>query len=893
MKIVFKNVCLYYLLLYMLSFSVSAAPSITAHYLDWSNLPDLPDPLGRAGVFAGVHEDALIIAGGANFPEPIWESEKVWYDDIFVLTKDPTSQTGFQWHSGFKLPRPLAYGASVSTERGVLCIGGNDAGQTYADVFMLSWNPQTKTIDTEPLPSLPSPCAYSAAARIGSVIYVAGGTSGLGLETAMTNFWSLDLSAMDDSEAFHWQALPAWLGDSRAFNLVAAQHNGQTDCIYVMSGRRMSDAEAGQVEFLTDAYEFNPSLYNPAQYEPKSGVYSGSVDPWRRRSDLPQCVMAGTALNVGQSHVFVFGGADGTFWGKANELKDSHPGFPKKVLVYHTITDTWVQSDELPANQVTTVAVRWGSDPVNDPIIIASGEVRPRVRSPKIWSASPVQSRKTFGWIDFCVIGLYLGLMIGVGVFFSFRNKNLDDFFRGGQRVPWFVAGLSIFATMLSSITFIAIPAKAFMTDWVYFLVNMGAVLMAPVVILFFLPFFRKIDATSAYEYLEKRFNRFVRLFASASFILFQIGRMAVVMYLPALALAAITPLTEVQCILVMGILSIIYCTMGGLEAVVWTDTIQTFVLMGGALLSLILIIVRLDGGISSFVATASVDSKFHLVNWDFSTVSFATTALWVVVLGGIGQSLVPYASDMAVVQRYMSVSSIEQARRSIWTNTMAVLPASLLFFGVGTALFVFYKQNPARLDPTFKNDAIFPLFIARELPVGLAGLVVAGVFAAAQSTISTSMNSTATAFVTDFIRPFKFLKTEKGYLRLARIMTFSFGALGIILALLFASSDIKSLWDMFMKILGLLGGSMCGLFCLGIFTTRANGAGAVVGAICGSAGLYWVQEYTQVHLLLYATVGIVFCVVSGYLASFFLPCTSGSIDGLTIHTVNQANAGI
>jgi Na+/proline symporter len=283
-------------------------------------------------------------------------------------------------------------------------------------------------------------------------------------------------------------------------------------------------------------------------------------------------------------------------------------------------------------------------------------------------------------------------------------------------------------------------------------------------------------------------------------------------------------------------------------------------------------------------------EDKFHLVNWDFSATSMATTALWVVVLGGLGQNLVPYSSDMAVVQRYMSVPSYQDARRSIWTNVVAVIPASLLFFGVGTGLFVFYKHYPGELDPTFKNDAIFPLFIARELPTGIAGLVVAGVFAAAQSTISTSMNSTATAFVTDFIRPFRLLKSERGYLRLGRMMTFLFGVLGVVLALLFASSDIKSLWDMFMKILGLLGGAMCGLFCLGIFTTRANGYGAVIGAMCGAAGLYWIQEYTNVHLLLYATVGIIFSVTSGYVASLFFTPTSGAIEGLTIHTIDPKN---
>jgi SSS family transporter len=361
-------------------------------------------------------------------------------------------------------------------------------------------------------------------------------------------------------------------------------------------------------------------------------------------------------------------------------------------------------------------------------------------------------------------------------------------------------------------------------------------------------------------------------------------------MYLPALALAAITPLSEEQCILIMGVLSIVYCTMGGLEAVVWTDTIQSFVLLGGALFSFVLIVTQVDGGLGGFMATATEHNKLHMVNWDFASTSFATTALWVVVLGGLGQNLVPYTSDMAVVQRYMSVPDMARAKRAIWTNAVAILPASLLFFGVGTALFVFYAHNPDKLDPAFKTDAIFPLFIARELPVGIAGLVVAGIFAAAQSTISTSMNSTSAALVTDFVRPLSLVHSERGYLRLARVLTAGMGILGMLLALSFAASDIQSLWDQFMKILGLFGGSMCGLFCLGIFTKRATGPGAIVGALAGAAGLFLVQRYTDVHLLLYALVGITICFVCGYLASWVLPRSQRPIEGLTIHTLERSS---
>ncbi|MBP8129955.1 MAG: sodium/solute symporter [Candidatus Hydrogenedentes bacterium] len=843
--------------------------------LQWEELPPLPNADGVAGPFAGVHGDALIVAGGANFPKPVWESDKVWHDAIHVLVKATRDgKTVYRWVSGGRLQRPIAYGASVSSGLGVVCMGGNDAARTYADVFLLRWDQERESVEQVPLPDLPRPCTQSSAAIIGDTVYLAGGTTELGLETAQSNFWSLDLSRLESGYAI-WEQLPSWPGPSRALAIAVAQSDGVSDCFYLFSGRRMN--KKGDTEFLTDVYEFAPARYHPGR----------GTDPWRRRADVPRCVMAGTGIALGQSHIVVLGGADERLFFEVDTLKDAHPGFPKEALAYHTITGTWTSAGAMPANHVTTTAVLWGGDVVNDPIIIPSGEIRPRIRSPKIWAVRPVQSGDHFGMTDFSVLGFYLAAMIAMGVFFSFRNRNSDDFFRGGQRVPWFVAGLSIFATMLSSITFMAIPAKAYATDWVYFLVNMMAVVIAPLVILLFLPFFRKIDATSAYEYLEKRFNRFARLFASASFVLFQVGRMAVVLYLPALALAAITPLSEQESILLMGGLSIVYCAMGGLEAVVWTDTVQSFVLLGGALLSLVLIITRVDGGVLGFLHTAAEHDKFHFATLDFSPHSIATTAVWVVVLGGIAQSLVPYTSDMAVVQRYMSVPDILRAKKAIWTNAIACIPASLLFFGIGTALFVFYANHPDRLDPTFKTDAIFPLFIARELPTGIAGLVVAGIFAAAQSTISTSINSVATAIVTDFVRPLNVIHSELGYLRLGRLLTIIFGAAGVVLALMFASSGILSLWDQFMKILGLFGGAMCGLFCLGIFTTRANGPGAIIGAVAGAAGLFLVQRYTNVHLLLYAFVGICICFVVGYLSSFAFAPASRPIAGLTIRTLS------
>lgn len=869
--------------------NIKAAP--TANVTSWLPLPDLPYSPGVAGPFVGVHEEALIIAGGTSLQELAGKTRKIWHDNIWILIKDQNGS--YQWIDRFKLDRPLANGAAVSTDQGVVCLGGNDASRTYAEVFILSWNKKTQKLDRRTLPALPKPCAFTSSARIkaktSDMIYVAGGRSGTGQDAAMKNFWALDLTKKtSDPTNFTWQEILPWPGPPRAANLTIHQHNGKADCIYVIGGQNAAGENSGnnQNQMLTDVYEFNPSQYDAQKYDPQTGDYAGTglqANPWSKRAGLPRAVSAGTGISTGQSHIFVFGGGDDSINLKGENPITNGSAVTDELLMYHTITNTWIVKDSIPGNYMKTIPVYW-----NDAIVLAGGELRPNVPSAKIWQVKSVKGKKFFGVINFSVIAIYLVVLIGVGVFFFFRQKNTDDYFRGGKRLPWFVAGCSIFATMLSSLTFIAIPAKAFMADWAFIIINVCIFALAPFIVRFILPFFRRIDATSAYEYLEKRFNLAARLFGSASFILFQIGRMAIVMFLTALPLAAITPLSVVQCILIMGVMSIIYCTLGGLEAVAWTDTIQTFVLMGGAILSLVIIIMNLKGGVGEFFTIAAADQKFHVINWDWSSVSFATTALWVVVLGGIGQNMVPYISDMAVVQRYMSVSDEKRAAKAIWTNAIAAIPAGIIFFGLGTALYVFYKSHPDRLDPTFQNDAIFPLFIAHELPVGLAGLVVAGVFSAAQSTLSTSMNSTSTAFVTDFIRRFNLVNSDGAYLNLARLMTVVFGSLGTGFAVLCAMADIKSLWEAAMAFIGLFGGAMCGLFILGIFTERSNGIGAVIGAVTGALGLFLIQRMTQVHFLLYAIVGITICFIVGYLTSLMIPAKQKRIEGLTIYSLKK-----
>jgi SSS family transporter len=824
----------------------------------WAQIATLPDSLGVAGACAGVSNEALLVAGGANFPEPLFQGgAKVWSDRAYALEQGGSG--GYTWMPAGILQKPRAYGASVTTDQGVVCLGGNSAQTVYDDVLLLRW--EGDQLVQEKLPPLPQPAAFSAAAQVGEIIYVAGGQSSPDATSAMKNFWALDLSA-DEPQ---WKERMPWPGPARILPVAASLN----DDFYLFSGAALvsADDSAATRRYLRDAYRFDPE-----------------TETWTRLADLPRpAVGAPTpAADIGQSHVLVLGGDSGANAGRTRELGDEHPGFRHDILAYHTITDTWAPMGSLPFSHVTTPAVPWG-----EAVVVPSGEVRPGTRSPAIYRGVPTGPESRFGFINYAVLIAYFTVLVGMGVYFSRREESTDDYFLAGGRVPWWAAGISIFGTQLSAITFMAIPAQAYGTNWVYILAQATIVLIAPVIIYLFLPFFRRLNVTTAYEYLGKRFDASVRLFGSAAFVMLQLGRMAIVIFLPAIALSAASGINIYLSILFMGVLSTIYTVLGGIEAVVWSDVLQVVVLMGGAILSLGTIVVSLEGGFSGLMATAVAHDKFHTFNW---TWDWATTAVWVVVVGNLLANLVPYTADQTVVQRYLTTSNEEEAAQSIWTNAALTIPAAFVFFGLGTALFVFYEANPGALDPALQTDAIFPLFIVQQLPVGISGLLIAGIFAAAMSSLDSSMNSVATVAVTDFYHWFDTGSPEQVRLRMARWITVGLGALATGAGLFLATYEIRSLWELFLEYIGLFGGSLAGLFVLGIFTRRGHGAGALVGAVVSAIVLYLVRTLTDVHFFLYGGIGILTCVLVGYLASVMLPAKRKNLDGLTFYSLYPTN---
>lgn len=896
------------LLIVLIPFMVSAD-----QLFEWKELPELPPLTGKkiqpglAGVFAGVHRDALIVAGGANFPDGLpWSKmpdgsnpKKIYNHDIYILEKNK------EWIiSDIKLPEGFSYGSTISTDEGLVCMGGEWTEYKFGSVrkqlsdkvFLIKYlgDGKINIIDTS-FPNLPAPVSAMAAAKIGDYIYVAGGRND---STETKNFWRLDMSKKEK-----WEILDPWPGLPRSHLIAVAQSDGKKNCLFIFSGRYNHPKMGWQ--FLTDGYK----------YDPDTGKWTRLADVGTNMTNQrPVCVMAAPGINIGANHIAIFGGASGVIFkkveqdlpkqiqilqneGKIDEAREltkekwtlytNHPGFSRGILVYHTITDTWTKMGEVPESNingltagstVTTSAVWWDNN-----IIIPSGEVRPGVRSPKVWSATPVIHNE-FGVINYSVLAIYLGLLIVMGFYFSKRENSTDDFFKAGGRVPWWAAGLSIFGTQLSAITFMAIPAKSFATDWTWFIMNMTIIAVAPLIVFLFLPFYRRLNVTTAYEYIEKRFNNIVRMTASAMFIVFQLARIGIVLYLPSIALSVVTGIDIRLCITVMCTLSIAYTVMGGIEAVIWTDVIQVIVLLGGAVLVLFLIPSHVEGGFGGAIALAADSEKLRLFDFHFN---FKSPTLWVLVLGGIGANLISYGSDQTVIQRYLTTKNEKDAARGIWTNGILTVPASIIFFGLGTALFAFFKSNPENLNATMEmTDAIFPWFIVSQLPAGLAGLLIAGIFAAAMSSLDSSMNSVATAYTTDFYRQFKSGVEDKKYLAVARLVTVVVGLCGMVFALAMATWDIQSLWSQFVKYIGLFGGGLGGLFILAIFTRRAHGIGAMIGLVGSAVIQYFLTSEDIVHGVLFAATGMISCFVIGYIASLILPAKRKDLSGLTLYSL-------
>lgn len=465
---------------------------------------------------------------------------------------------------------------------------------------------------------------------------------------------------------------------------------------------------------------------------------------------------------------------------------------------------------------------------------------------------------------DLAIIFMYLVGMILVGIYFSRKNKNSEQFTKASGLIPGWAIGLSIYATFLSSNTFLGVPGKAFGGNWNAFVFSISMPLAAWIASKYFVPFYRSTGEISAYTHLERRFGAWARVYAVVCFLFTQLARMGSIFFGIALSLQALTGYSMQMIMIVMGICIIFYTVLGGIEAVIWTEVVQAIIKTFGALLILYLIITNMPGGISKVIEIGKANNKFSLGSF---SPDFVSSSFWVVLLYGFFINLNNFGMDQNYIQRYHTASSSKAASKSIWLCVWLYIPASLLFFVIGSCLFAYYEVNPdlvqsikhqvaierlpihstnpeilkleSMLKPADYGDKIMPHFMVTKIPVGLVGLIVSAILSAAMSTISSGMNASATVFSVDIYK--RYIKpeiSEKQNLSLLHIATVGFGLLGMIAGI--AMIGVKSILDVWWELSGIFAAGMLGLFLLGIVSKQTRNHEAIIATMIGIAVIIW-----------------------------------------------------
>lgn len=502
-------------------------------------------------------------------------------------------------------------------------------------------------------------------------------------------------------------------------------------------------------------------------------------------------------------------------------------------------------------------------------------------------------------WLDYSIIAISVLFTVVLGLVFSRSQKSSDKYFAGGKRIPSWVIGMSIFATLISSVTFLSYPGAAYAGNWI--LLVQG--LMVPVILLgmiwFIVPLFRRVIKISAYEYFEHRFGFFARMYSSIAFSFTHFTKMGTVLYLMALALNTVVGFPIPNTIFVIGISIIIITLLGGIDAVIWMDMIQGFLLIIGGLVCLAILLFSTPGGPVEVVSKA-----FEWKKIDFGpyALDFAQLTFVVMALNGVFYAIQKYGTDQTIVQRYLTAKDERGAKRAAYIGVYMSVGVWTLFMFIGTALFVYYKLSAETLPEGIKADQVFPYFMTTQLPVGVIGLVIAGLISAAISTLASDMNSLSAVIVQDYYMRFKPNCSDRQKLRMGRLFVLLTGIGCIGVALLYASWEGEGVLGTVFGLYAIFSAGIVGILLLGLFCRRANKQGLYVGiAACVLFTAYAVLTTTKIgsgneqHLLLdlgkfnfphhkymlgvYSHI-IVFVV--GYLASFFFK-TKTVDDSLTV----------
>ncbi len=488
--------------------------------------------------------------------------------------------------------------------------------------------------------------------------------------------------------------------------------------------------------------------------------------------------------------------------------------------------------------------------------------------------------------IDYCIILFVLGITLYLGFRFANKQTTTENYFLSKGNFPSWALGLSLLATLISSNTFLGYPEQGYQSNWIYLVQGYMVPIVLLVSIWFIVPLFRRVIGLSTYEYFEKRFGKFARYYSSSSFIIRQFAGMGSVLTLVAVAIHQLTSINPAIILLTVGLVLIILNLKGGMQAVIWLDVFQGFMLFASGIICLGILLFSIKGGVPEAYKVASENKLTGFGPYDFK---FDRLTFWVMVINGGFYAIQKYATDQTVVQRYLTAKSDKSAIKASLMGILLTVPIWTIFMFIGTALFVYYKQNPLPAEVSAKT--VFPYFMMTNLPIGVVGFIVAALISAAICSLSADINSNAAVGMEDYYKKFRPNKTDKQNLVAGKIMVLlsSFFAVGMgYFYLKFSSGGII---DLIFTVYAIFSGGIVGIFLLGVFSARANTQGVNIGIVaCILFTAYAFFTTTPVglknasllldfgkynfphHKLMLGVYSHLIVIVVGYIASLFFP---------------------
>jgi SSS family solute:Na+ symporter len=426
--------------------------------------------------------------------------------------------------------------------------------------------------------------------------------------------------------------------------------------------------------------------------------------------------------------------------------------------------------------------------------------------------------------VDIGILFLYCCALIGMGLYYRRKCRTAEQFMVADRSIPAWAAGLAVMSTYTSSISYIATPGKAFDSNWHPIIFSLCIPPVAWLVCKYAVPYYRKMRLISVYTFLEARLGSWGRVYAALAFVLYMIGRVAVILYLAGLLLSTFVPWNIAVVIIIIGLVTIIYTLLGGMEAVIWTDVLQSAIMIAGILVCAVYLSIHVFSGPQPLIQAAIDNDKFSWGSLKFTLTSqkhLFDRTIWVMIIYGVTENLRSLLADQNYVQKYGSVPTEREAKRSIWIAMWIYIPLTAIFLYIGTTLFAFYSPAGHELgQEVTTGDQVFPYFIATEMPAGLKGLIIAAILAAAMSTMDSALNCSATVLLLDFHkRYFNPDIGERASVLFLRLATMVWGLLGTGAALLMIRA--RGILDVWWQISGIFGGALLGLFILSFLRVR------------------------------------------------------------------------